>query len=120
MTVKNIAKVLFIFGLLTGAVYAFAGKQDFTVVNATGVEIHHLYVSPTKAADWGDDILGEDTLGNGESVDIHFPSSERARVWDLRVEDSGGNSIEWTGLRLTEIESVTLHYHEGRAWADVE
>ena len=48
-----------------------AGDQDFVLVNKTGVEIHALHVSPSDKEEWGDDILGKDTLGDGESAEIH-------------------------------------------------
>ena len=111
--------------LLLGAVaalafVAFAGDQDFTAVNKTGVEIHKLYVSPHSSDDWGEDILGKDTLDDGESVDIKFHRSEKAAHWDLRIEDEKGNSLTWENLNLMEISKVTLHYKDGKAWADVE
>lgn len=100
---------------------AFAGKQDFTLVNATGVEIHSVFIAPHDSNDWGDDILGEDTMPNGTTVDITFARKEKAAEWDLRVEDADGNSIEWENLDLLEISKVTLHYNKkGKTWADVE
>jgi hypothetical protein len=97
-----------------------AGEQDFTLVNETGVEIHALYVSPADKDEWGKDILGKDTLASGQSAEIKFSPKEEADKWDLRVEDSKGNSIEWTDLDLTEISKLTLHYADGKATADVE
>ncbi len=102
---------------------AFAqGKQDFTVVNATGVEIAELYVSPHSADNWQEDVLGRDTLPGGESVEITFSRTEKAKMWDLRIVDSEGNAIEWENLNLLEISKVTLHYNAktGKAWADLE
>jgi hypothetical protein len=100
---------------------AFAqGKQDFTLHNATGVEIHSLYVSPHSTDDWEDDVLGRDTLPSGESVDITFSPKEKAAMWDLKVTDKEGNSIVWENLNLLEISEVTLHYKDGRAWADLK
>jgi hypothetical protein len=96
------------------------GKQDFTVVNETGVEINKLYVSPHSVNDWQEDVLGQDTLADGDSVNIHFSRSEKAAKWDLRIEDSDGNGIEWANLNLLEISKVTLHYKNGKAWADIE
>lgn len=98
------------------------GAQDFRVVNATGVEIHELYVTPHTADDWQEDILGRDTLPSGEAVDITFSRKEKAKMWDLRVVDGEGNSIEWENLNLLEISKVTLRYNKktGKAWADVE
>ena len=97
-----------------------AADQDFTVVNNTGVEINALYVSPADKNDWGEDILGKDTLPAGESTDIEFDDEEEAAKWDLRIEDKQGNSIEWADLDLTEISKVTLNYANGKATAKVE
>ncbi len=108
---------------MTLAVTASAqGDQDFTVVNATGVEIHELYVSPHSADDWQEDILGRDTLASGEFVDIVFSRKEKIKMWDLRIVDGEGNAIEWENLNLLEISKVTLHYNKktGKAWADIE
>jgi hypothetical protein len=99
---------------------SMAGDQDFTLVNKTGFEIHSVYISPHDADDWGEDILGEDTLSNGASVDISFSRKEKTALWDLRVEDADGNSVEWENLNLLEISKLTLHYKKGKAWADVE
>lgn len=96
------------------------GKQDFTLVNQTGVSINELYVSPHTTNNWEEDILGQDTLANGDSVDITFSRTERAAKWDLKVVDKEGNSIEWENLNLLEISKLTLHYKNGKAWADVE
>jgi hypothetical protein len=94
--------------------------QDFTLVNETGVEIHKVYVSPHDSNDWEEDILGRDTLPTGQSVDIKFNRTEKAANWDLRVEDSQGNAIEWENLNLLKISKLTLHYKDGKATADTE
>ncbi len=102
------------------ATNAVAGEQDFTVVNRTGVEIHKLFVAPHSSDEWGEDILGKDTLEDGETLDITFDRHESAAHWDLRVEDSEGHAIVWESLNLKEIAKVTLHYKDGKAWADME
>ena len=105
--------------LLT-ATPALAGEQDFTLHNRTGVEIHALHISPHSSDEWGEDILGKDTLDNDETLEIKFHRSEKAAHWDLRIEDKGGNSLTWENLNLTEISEVTLHYKDGKAWADLK
>ena len=105
---------------VTATAFARAGKQDFLLHNATGVEIHELYVSPHTSNEWEEDILGKDTLADGESLKITFEDREKHVHWDLKVVDGKGNSIEWTDLNLVEISEVTLHYKDGKAWADVK
>lgn len=97
-----------------------AANQDFTLVNKTGVEIDKVFISPHDGDDWEEDILGRDTLPDGQSVDIKFHRSETAALWDLRVEDSKGNAIEWENLNLLQISKATLHYDNGKATAEVE
>lgn len=53
-----------------------AGAQDFTLVNATGVEIDKVYIAPHSSDDWEEDILGQDTLADGQTVDIKFNRGE--------------------------------------------
>jgi hypothetical protein len=117
--VKALVSILALATLFSSVAFA-QGKQDFTLVNQTGVEIHELYVSPHSADDWEEDVLGQDTLPSGDSVEITFSPKTKAKMWDLKVVDGKGNSIEWENLNLLEISKVTLHYKNGKAWADLE
>ena len=105
---------------VTATAMARAGKQDFVLNNETGVEIHELYVSPVETDEWEEDVLGVDTLPDGDSVKITFDDRDKHVHWDLKVVDSKGNSIEWHDLNLIEIAEVTLHYKDGKAWATVK
>ncbi|HEU5236578.1 MAG TPA: hypothetical protein VFU37_05515 [Pyrinomonadaceae bacterium] len=107
---------------LTASVFARAGKQDFVLHNQTGVEINSLYVSPHDSNDWQEDILGQKTLPNGESVKIAFDNRETKMHWDLKVTDKNGNSLEWDDLNLVAISEVTLHWDpkNNKGWADVK
>ena len=105
---------------LLGAGRALAGDQDFTVHNSTGVEIHELYVAPHSSKDWEEDILGKDTLPDGESQQITFSPKEKTEDWDLKIVDADGNSVEWENLKLTEITDVTLFIKKGKAYAETK
>jgi hypothetical protein len=93
------------------------GEQDFLLINSTGVEINALYITPHNSKDWGEDILGADTLLNGEELEINFPSKTKAKMWDLRIEDEEGNYLEWDNLNLLKISSVELLYNKGKTTA---
>src|SRR5204863_4998587 len=64
---------------------AQSAKQDFTLVNRTGYELKALFVSPSKADTWNEDILGQDVLEDGNSVNIHFNPRAQTCKWDLKV-----------------------------------
>jgi len=109
-----------VLGAFVSSPAALAGDQDFTLVNHTGVEIHKLFTSPHSADNWQEDVLGKSTLADGDSVDVQFPAKEDEAMWDLRVEDSGGNAINFANLNLKAISELTLHFKDGKAWADVK
>lgn len=98
------------------------GKQDFTLVNRTGYAIHEVYVSPSKADDWEEDVLGRDILDNGESVDISFSRKEKACSWDVRIVFEDEDDAEWTGFDLCKVSKISLSYDRKRGvtWADYE
>jgi len=108
-------KLLFALPLLSLALATPAGaedaKQDFTLVNQTGYELKEVYVSPTKADDWQEDILGQDTLADGGVVHIHFSPKAHTCKWDLKVvyTDDGSNAV-WGNINLCDIDKITIHY----------
>lgn len=105
-------KLVFIFSLLfvlmLSCSVAFAGAQDFTLDNQTGVDIHYVYVAPHNSNSWGSDIMGKDALPNGDSVHITFDSGDKAAYWDIRVEDTSGGFLEWHNFNLKEISTIIL------------
>lgn len=118
--VKSILTVLFMVGafwLVSTTKVSAQAAQDFTLVNQTGVEIHALYVTPHNAKEWGEDILGVDTMPNGNTLDISFSRKEKAALWDLRIEDKDGAYLEWDNLNLLAIDTLTLNYKNGKTTA---
>ncbi len=113
------AGIFYLPGVTTAEVSAQAA-QDFTVVNKTGIEIYALYVTPNNSDDWGDDILGADTLPNNNELDIVFARKEKATYWDIRIEDADGNFIEWDKFNLRKISKITLYYKNRKPTAIIE
>ncbi len=97
-----------------------AGKQDFTLINKTGFDLHEVYVSPHGSGDWQDDVLGHTVLPEGATVKINFERQIKGKDWDLKVVDKAGKATTWEKLDLLEISKVTLHFDGGKATAEVE
>lgn len=118
---KNaLAACLALLLLFTGRSAALADKQDFTLVNKTGVEIHGLFVSPADKDDWEEDILGQDTLADGASVTVHFDRDDSTAKWDLKVTNEQDASLEWHNLNLPKISKLTLFVKDGEGTATYE
>jgi hypothetical protein len=111
--------VVSIAALAVGAITAFGApalaaeaKQDFVLVNKTGYEIKHVYVSPTKSDDWEEDVLGKDTLDDGETWSIKFHRAVSSCKWDLKVVYSDDDSSAyWRNIDLCEVEKITIRYN---------
>src|ERR1700732_3655188 len=96
---------------MTAPAGADDAKQDFKLVNKTGYELKALYVSPTKSDDWQQDVLGQDVLADGQSVNVHFSPKARTCKWDLKVVYSDDDSSAvWTNVDLCTIDKITIRY----------
>jgi hypothetical protein len=86
-------------------------KQDFKLVNKTGYELKEIYVGPNKSDDWGDDIMGEDTVPDGGTVNVHFHPKAKTCHWDLKVVyTDDDSSAVWYNINLCEVETITIFY----------
>jgi hypothetical protein len=87
-------------------------KQDFKLVNKTGYELKALYVAPSKSDDWEDDVLGQDTLADGQAVNVHFSPKTKTCTFDLKVIYSDDDSSAvWSKIDLCTVEKITFKYN---------
>ena len=103
-------KIMFLTALfaLAMASVAFAGPQDFTLVNNTGYPIYVVNVSPSNTNNWEEDILGSQVLGNGESLNVSFNVGNQ-QYWDIQAVFEDGSSLAWMGIDLLSVAQVTLN-----------
>jgi hypothetical protein len=89
-----------------------AGKQDFILVNKTGYDISHVYVSPVKSDDWEEDVLGKDVLEDGDAWTIKFNRSTSTCKWDLKVVYADDDSTAvWKNIDLCSVSKITIRYN---------
>lgn len=119
---KIIVFVLFGVTALLPAPGLADGRQNFSLENRTGYKISEVYVSPSKASTWEEDVLGEDRLANGETVAIRFSRSDKSCKWDLKVVYDDGDTSEWEDFDLCKISIIRLFYDrkKGTSWAETD
>jgi hypothetical protein len=97
--------------LATVSSVSVAGQQDFTLVNKTGYELDQLYVSPAAAKNWHEDILGQDTLADGQSAKITFAPENDICKYDVKVVYTIDKSeVYWNDIDLCKEEKITIHW----------
>ena len=87
---------------------AFAGAQDFVLVNNTGFPIYTVNVSPASSDNWEEDILGKQVLPNGEAVQVNFGIGN-TQYWDIQAVFEDGSSLAWYNIDLLSVAQVTLN-----------
>ena len=96
---------LFVMGLSS---VAFAGAQDFVLVNNTGFPIYYVNVSPASSDNWQNDILGSQVLMNGQYCQVNFPTNG-VQYWDLQATFEDGSGLAWYNIDLLSVAQVTLN-----------
>lgn len=104
------------FVLVLSCNIAFAGAQDFTLINNAKYNVAKVYVSPSAVDDWQEDVLGDEVLMRGEQVNITFARGETASLWDLRVVDENDKTHTWKNINLKKISTVTLNPSGTASW----
>lgn len=103
--------------LVATASKAMAGTQDFTLINKTGITINNLYVSESAKNDWEEDVLGDEQLEDGDSMNVTFKGHESCK-WDLMIKDEAGDGLYWRGIDLCKVSKVTLKCNGKTCTAD--
>ena len=88
---------------------AFAGSQDFTLINGTGRTITYIYLSPTSTSQWiYQDELGSNVLYPGQDIYLYFDPMDGVQYWDVKVVYDNGEEDYWIGLDLYRVYSLTI------------
>lgn len=98
MKFKQLLGFLLLLAVLSPLDCVAKGKRWFTLVNQSGYIIDYMYVRPLNAGEWSDDILGQDHLGSGESVDVTWSGAKLPAVFDVHIQYEDGETAELTGL----------------------
>lgn len=67
-----------------------AADCELEIVNGTGYDLYYVYVSDSADGDWGDDILGDEVMLDGDAVYLDVPSNPDS-WYDIKAIDSDGD-----------------------------
>lgn len=87
---------------------ALALQKKVNIFNGAQYDIYTLYLSPTNANAWEENVLKEGTLPNGDKVDVEVSRTENAEAWDIKVTNKAGETMTWIGVPLNKAGQITL------------
>jgi hypothetical protein len=93
--------------LVISAAPALALNRHVTVVNKTGYTIVNFYGSNTGSDNWEEDILGNDVLPTGSSVDINFNDASGYCKFDFKAVFEDGDELVKSGVNVCEVATFT-------------
>ena len=78
------------------------------LTNYTGTAFSAVYLSPTSASDWQENLLTSSTQKDGDTLEIQFELNEKNVEWDLKVQGIDGHYAEWKNLKFDGVSDITL------------
>jgi uncharacterized protein (DUF2147 family) len=97
--------------LLTLATVLPAAALDrrVTIINNTGYTIVNFFGSNTGTQSWEEDILGNDVLPSGSSVQINFNDGTGYCMFDFLAIFDDGEQLIREGVNICEVSTFTYN-----------
>lgn len=83
---------------------AFAEDVKFDLVNNSSYTVTNFFTSPTTTDNWEEDVLGQDTLGPGESVAITIADGSDQCVYDMKFSAKGADDLVIKGIDVCKLD----------------
>jgi hypothetical protein len=98
--------------LLTLLLAPFAGADPvtFTLTNGTDEVITEFYASPPGVAEWEEDILGEDVLEPGASVEITIADGREDCEYDFLAIFEDESELEHDSVSVCDDQHYTYSF----------
>jgi len=87
----------------------WALNRHVTVVNNTGFTMVKFYGSNTGSDNWEEDILGNDVLPSGSSVDINFDDASGYCKFDFKAVFEDGDELVRQNVNVCEVGTFTYN-----------
>lgn len=86
---------------------ASAQDLEFALINMSGYTLVEFYTSPENVGSWEEDVLGNDVLESGYSLNITVADGRTQCVYDMLMVFDDGDRLEDT-VNMCEMGSYTI------------
>jgi hypothetical protein len=105
LTISIVAAVVALLGM--AAAPANAQDRHVDIVNDTQHAIVQFYASNVDRGTWEEDILGEDVLPVGQSVNINIDDGSGACLYDFKAVFDDGEELVRNGINVCTTTTYT-------------
>jgi hypothetical protein len=83
-----------------------------TITNRTGYAVLSVFISPVGDSTWGNELLGDNNLGNGQSFTFTSLPPSNGNMYDIRLVDTDEDSYVIRGVRLREGQTINFRFND--------
>lgn len=94
--------------MLAATASAHAANRVVTIVNKTDVLMTEFYASTVETDSWEEDILGEDVLRPGQSVDVDIDDGSGACRYDFKGLFDDGDEVVKKNVNVCKIGTFSF------------
>lgn len=87
---------------------AVSANRKVDVINKTGMTMTSFFASSTGTESWEEDMLDNDTLDDGETLEADIDDGTPACVYDFKAVFSNGASVVKQKVNVCEISTFTF------------
>lgn len=95
--------------LVASVVSAGAVDRNVNIHNNTGYTIYRFYSTNSGATKWGNDVMGNSTLPNGNYMHLNFDNKYNYCKFDFRIEFQDGSSHEERAVDVCTVGDFTFN-----------
>lgn len=105
---RHLFAAIAVAGALILAQTASAADRKVNIVNKTGETLTEFYASVQSTNDWEEDILGDDTVDDGDTFEANIDDGSGKCVYDFKgVFENGGEVIK-KGVNVCKVGTFTF------------
>ena len=79
-----------------------------TVENLSGQALHYLYAAPVNSSAWEEDILGDEVIAVGHSLQVDLDVGTGVCRYDLKAVMENGRQVNRYGIDICTVSKWTI------------
>ena len=95
--------------LVASALSAGAVDRNVNIHNNTGYTIYRFYSTNSGSTRWGNDVMGNSTLSQGNFMHLNFDNKYNYCKFDFRIEFEDGTSSEEREVDVCTVGDFTFN-----------
>ena len=117
MQLKTFLTSVAVTALVIPSVLANTSKvlaEDITILleNKTRANMTEFYASPSGVKNWENDILGDNVLRSGKTIEINFNDERTTCIYDFQAKFADGDVVEKYDINICKLAGGSYEFYD--------